>query len=114
MFCSCAGGAKEGFDLIGSNLEYSMGNGVKGSWDNRRIENEKKWTYKNWYNQFDNNTGGPVPLPNGELLIFDKNKSDPSCCPATYSTSTGCICATTEQMKYLNERGGNRTLTTEF
>ena len=37
VFCSCAGGVKEGFnaaiDLTGAALDYSMGNGVKGSWD---------------------------------------------------------------------------------
>jgi len=46
--------------------------------------------------------------------MFDQNVSSADCCPATYATSTGCICASPEQMKYLNQRGGNRTLNTIF
>ena len=108
MFCSCAGGVKEGFnaaiDLSGAALDYSMGNGVKGSWD--KPSNN---LYPNIDASLEGNVGGPIPLPENELFIWRENKSDPSCCPATYSTSTGCICASPEQMTYLNERGGNRT-----
>ena len=115
MFCSCSGGIQEGFnvgtELIGSALNYSMGEGVKGSWEKTV---NKNITYNDWYKPFENNTGGKVPLPEGQMLIFDDNKFDPGCCPATYSNSMGCVCATTEQMEYLNERGGNRTHQTEF
>jgi hypothetical protein len=42
MFCSCAGGVKEGFnsaaDLMGAALNYQMGQGVKGSWDKPRTD----------------------------------------------------------------------------
>ena len=108
-FCSCAGGVKEGFnaalDLTGAALDYSMGKGVKGSWDKARANIAPQVNA-----QLEGNVGGPVPLPEGELFIFRENKSDPNCCPAAYSSSTGCICASPEQMNYLNERGGNRTI----
>jgi hypothetical protein len=108
-FCSCAGGVKEGFnaalDLTGAALDYSMGKGVKGSWDKARANIAPHVNA-----QLEGNVGGPVPLPKGELFIFRENKSDPNCCPAAYSSSTGCICASPEQMNYLNERGGNRTI----
>ena len=46
MFCSCAGGIKEGFvaaeDLMGAAINYSMGNGVKGSWANAEAKKEVK------------------------------------------------------------------------
>ena len=58
--------------------------------------------------------GGTIPLPPGELLIFAENPIKPECCPSYYSSSTGCVCASQKQMAYLNQRGGNRTLTSEF
>jgi len=101
MFCSCAGGIREGFaagtQMVGAALDYSMGADTNNP--------------NTWYSSFEGNTQGlQPPLPEGELDIFADNKSDPSCCPSTYSTSSGCVCATPEQMKYLNQRGGNRTL----
>jgi len=40
---------------------------------------------------------------------FNKNASHASCCPSVFSNSSGCICLTSEQSNFLNERGGNRT-----
>ena len=112
------GGIKEGFQAglygLGSALDYKMGEGVKRSWENKDIaENNKPSQINddtNIYSILEKNEGGPVPLPEGELLIFDNNKFSPECCPSSYSNSDGCVCASPEQMKYLNERGGNRTL----
>lgn len=119
LWCNCAGGVLEGFnaaiDLSGAALDYSMGNGVKGTWEKHEpLYRNDRNTYNDWYNSFENNTGGKVPLPEGQLAMFYDNKSSPDCCPSTYSTSTGCVCATVEQMKYLNSRGGNRTFPTEY
>jgi len=116
MFCSCAGGVKEGFqigtELMGAALNYSMGNGVKGSWDNTKADAEAKKV--NVYDTLSTNVGGEVPLPDGELYMFYNNKNSPDCCPSVYSADNGCVCASREQMVYLNQRGGNRTLNTEF
>lgn len=109
------GGIKEGFQAglvgIGSVIDYKMGNGVKKSWENKEEVNDKSF---NIYSSLEQNVGGPVPLPEGELLIFDQNKFSPDCCPSAYSNADGCVCASPEQMKYLNERGGNRTLDSEY
>jgi len=116
LWCNCAGGVYEGFSaaksITGSILDYSMGNGVKGSWDTSSTKGT--YTSNDWYKSFESNTGGTVPLPDGKLSMFYDNTSSPDCCPSTYSTSTGCVCATSEQMKYLNKRGGNRTLTSIY
>jgi hypothetical protein len=48
------------------------------------------------------------------MLIFAENEVKPECCPSYYSSSTGCVCTSQKQWDYLNQRGGNRTLTTEF
>jgi len=49
----------------------------------------------------------PVPLPEGELLMFANTPFKPECCPNTYSNSMGCACMTGEQYNYLVLRGGN-------
>ena len=41
--------------------------------------------------------------------FLTKNKSDPSCCPSTFSNSDGCICLDEKQKDFLNKRGNNRT-----
>lgn len=116
LLCNCAGSMMEGFTaakkLSGATLDYSIGNGVKNSWETASTKGT--YTPNDWYSSFENNTGGKVPLPEGQLAMFYDNKSSPDCCPSTYSTSTGCVCATSEQMKYLNTRAGNRTLNTQY
>jgi len=113
VFCSCAGGIKEGFragtDLMGAAVGYRLGEGVKGSWDKNTNPGSA-----NVYNTLETNVGGDVPLPDGELYMFYKNKNSPDCCPASYSADNGCVCASKEQMVYLNRRGGNRTLDSEY
>lgn len=112
MFCSCAGGVKEGFkvsaDLVGAALSYSMGDGVKSSWEKSDVE------ATSIYHHLEGNAAGSVPLDKNKLFMFEKNEFKPDCCPSAYSSSTGCLCASPEQMKYLNQRGGNRTLSTTF
>ena len=103
---------REGFSvgsaIVGSALDYSMGNGVKGSWEN-------KVQYVPPSQSLESNTQAlSLPLKNNQLDIFANNRHAPECCPATYSGSTGCVCATPEQMSYLNQRGGNRTLNSMY
>ena len=42
-----------------------------------------------------------------DAFMFAYNQSSPECCPSTYSTSTGCVCTTPEQRRFLAGRGGN-------
>lgn len=58
--------------------------------------------------------GTPIPLPGEEMFYFKDNQFKPECCPATYSSSTGCGCMSEDQINYLNERGGNRTLSSNY
>ncbi len=118
------GGVKEGFRAgwrgVGAALDYNIGDGVKVSWENKDLEekiNEITPTAEDntdIYSNLESNTGGPIPLKEGEMLIFEENKFSPDCCPADYSNSSGCVCASPEQANYLNERGGNRTLVDMF
>jgi hypothetical protein len=98
--------------LQGSKLNYSMGNGVGGSWESN--DTKDTGSYKSWYKSLESNKGGEVPLPEGQLSFYADTRMSPECCPSTYSGSTGCVCPSVEQVQYLNERGGNRTLPSEF
>ena len=117
LWCSCAGGINEGFaagtDIAGAALNYSIGDGVPISWEAEKGQSITS-DEKTWFGHLDVNKGGPVPLPEGELYMFSKNKFDLTCCPSTYSNSMGCACLSPEQARYLNERGGNRNLNTIF
>lgn len=61
-----------------------------------------------------NRPAQPVPLPEGELLMFSNTEFKPECCPNTYSNSTGCACMTTGQYNYLITRGGNNVPYSEY
>lgn len=56
----------------------------------------------------------PVPLPEGEMLMFANTPFKPECCPNTFSNSSGCACMTTGQYNYLILRGGNNTPYSEY
>jgi len=56
----------------------------------------------------------PVPLPEGEMLMFANTPFKAECCPNTYSNSTGCACMTGNQYNYLQMRGGNNVPYSEY
>ena len=53
----------------------------------------------------------PADLPN---WFLDSTKFSPGCCPSTYSSSTGCACLSPQQISFLNQRGGNRTCSSQY
>lgn len=56
----------------------------------------------------------PIPLPEGEMLMFANTEFKPECCPNTYSTSTGCACMTGPQYNYLQNRASNNVPYSEY
>jgi hypothetical protein len=99
---------REGLALMGSDLNEVQNGDVAGMWVTKANTYASDFGYG-----VINNTGSAYtadePLKNGEMVMFAKNKFKPECCPAPYSSSTGCVCMTPEQINYLNTRGGNRT-----
>jgi len=71
-----------------------------------------------WKSKGETPWNGPFSVPTANVpngWFFANNKSSRECCKAaTYSTSTGCLCTTKEQLRFLNERGGNRTMEDGF
>lgn len=105
---------KEGFVNL-SNNELNVDDSYTMGW----VQTAKRYASgmgnKNRLNTYKDNVGTPVPLPEGELFFLADNKFKPKCCPSTYSNSTGCACLSQDQVNYINQRGGNRTLgPTEF
>jgi len=98
----------DGMSLMGSDINEVQNGDVAGMWVSKANTYASEFGYG-----IMNNTGSAYsadePLKNGEMVIFAKNKFKPECCPAPYSSSTGCVCMTPEQINYLNTRGGNRT-----
>lgn len=95
-FLSEAGGTGSGYQAIGSfdGVRLNPGNGVS------------QWRY--------NSPNEPLLGPEfkvgpDSLFMFKNNKSDPSCCGASFSTGGGCICTSPEQRQLLASRGGNAT-----
>lgn len=104
-----------GSDDYGAPINYNMDNGLPTkNWENAARNYAKQMGNQDNTKSGMNYKGGPIPLPPGELLIFADNEVKPECCPSYYSSSTGCICTSQKQWDYLNQRGGNRTLSTEF
>ena len=56
----------------------------------------------------------PVPLPEGEMLMFANTPFKPECCPNTYSNSSGCACMTSNQYNFLQVRGFNNVPYSEY
>ena len=111
LFCSCSRiGMKEGMEVMGAAINWTMGEDVVNSWTNKADKYSHDMGYSTTQSKWAQYKGTPVPLPEGEMFMFANNEFKPECCPSTYSSSTGCACITQEQIDYINQRGGNRTL----
>ena len=113
--------AKEGF--VGANTNY--GESSAYSLTNNNQFNTSSWSspdltvtpgkpFSQGVKNILNRQPQPVPLPEGEMLLFANTPFKPECCPNTFSTSTGCACMTTDQYNYLVMRGGNNAPYSEY
>ena len=117
LFCSCSIVSKvikdkEGFDTqkTVSDIGYDLGGEDPNSWVNSAATGKFGENGNSNRARFNSNSGINVPLPPGELFYFNSNEFKPSCCEGNvYTSDNGCPCMSKEQIKYLNQRGGNRT-----
>jgi len=96
-FLDEAGGAGKSYGAIGAfdNVRLKTGNNVS-SW-RATAPNEPLM--------------GPAFEPGPDsLFMFKNNQCKPECCGASFSCDGGCVCTTPKQRKFINERGGNRTV----
>lgn len=108
----------EGFRKISdiadaASLNYNMNGDQPGSWSQKAMGYASDMGYNTVLASHANYKGTEVPLQ-GTLNFFKNNSFKPECCPSTYTSSTGCACTSVAQLNYLNQRGGNRTMASEF
>jgi len=102
-------------------VNFNMGNGVMGSYDNLVLYNKdggwrkKRHTtrqmsdpviYQGHQIPLKSNAVS-MPLPKKSMFMFNKNISHLSCCPSTYSSDRGCICTTEQQRNLVGVTRGN-------
>jgi hypothetical protein len=125
LFCSCCKmNLMEGF--TGANTNYGQSSPYTlGAPGYKPTEAAEKWGQPSLLVQpgkpldsavkkFLDRKPQPVPLPEGELNMFETTPFKPECCPNTYSNSMGCACMTGQQYNYLIERGGNNNPYSEY
>jgi hypothetical protein len=112
---------KEGFaganTNYGESSRYTLGDYSSmdtSSWGQPDMTVTKGKPLSKGVKDFMNRSEQPVPLPEGELLMFANTEFKPECCPNTFSTSSGCACMTGDQYNYLIGRGGNNVPYSEY
>lgn len=123
MLCSCSKvSLQEGLSNLGTELNYKMGEGVSTSWDTKEM---KEGSSLNWREQNHDAYDSEMVDPNKQMDFLANTEFSPKCCGSSYSgfgglqsdggsSGGGCACLNKQQINYLNTRGGNRTLPSEY
>ena len=115
------GSKKEGFTganiNYGASSSYSLGNDNSidtSSWSAQDMTVRPGQPLSAGVKAFLERPQQPVPLPEGEMLMFANTPFKPECCPNTYSNSSGCACMTGPQYNFLQVRGFNNVPYSEY
>mgnify|MGYP001217091091 FL=1 len=105
VLCSCS---KISFvetftNYLGTDINYSIGDGVRSSYINKNLEEA------NVQNNQSVSTVSPSDILNKSMNIFSETKFSQDCCPSSYTTSAGCACNTDSVQDFINKRGNNRS-----
>tara|TARA_B100001540_G_C15674882_1_gene581928 strand:- start:285 stop:701 length:417 start_codon:yes stop_codon:yes gene_type:complete len=108
--CGCA--TREGMQSAGAAIDYAMSKGVH----NDKYDAKVGLAETNVLPPGGDQKLAPVvPLPEGQLFMWANNEFSGKCCAnSNVSGGNGCACITKEQSCYLNARGGNRAVGSEF
>ena len=101
----------------GESSSYDLSSDVPvntSSWSAQNMTVVKGQPLSKGVKQFLAREPQPVPLPEGEMLMFANTPFKPECCPNTYSTGNGCACMTPAQYGHLVSRGGNNVPYSEY
>jgi hypothetical protein len=112
---------KEGFTGANTNYgqssQYTLGDYTPvdtSSWGQPTMTITPGKPLSKGVKDFLNREEQPIPLPEGEMLLFANTPFKPECCPNAFSTSQGCACLTEKQYSFLVERGGNNIPYSEY
>lgn len=101
----------------GESSQYSLGDYTPvdtSSWGQPNMTVTPGKPLSKGVKDFMNRKEQPIPLPEGEMLMFANTPFKPECCPNAYSNSSGCACLTGSMYNYLVERGGNNIPYSEY
>ena len=105
LVCGCA--TQEGMEVAGAAIGYKMNLGVHNEQYDPKVDMDEVAS--------GDKLAAVVPLPEGQLFMWANNEFDGKCCAnSNVSGGNGCACITKEQSCYLNARGGNRAVGSEF
>ena len=90
LFCGC------------TNVREGMFEGIK--WKMNSVTDRLK-------KEHDKYPALPLPLPPGKLDMLQENTASPYC-HSPFSRGEGQLCVSTQQIDYINRRGGNRAAMT--
>lgn len=119
LFCGCSKITyAEGFQMIGEKMGQNIGSSVHS------FKQQVGPSLPHRSQPHDSYTSKFIP-PSDGLNFFADTEFKPECCGSTYSsnggllrengsTIGGCACMSKKQIDYINTRGGNRTLNTEY
>lgn len=108
--CRCVN-VKEGL----APIDYQMGKDIPSSWINWADQKQAGAPTSAGALLAGNVAPNPVEqLEQGQLFMFSGTNFSPECCPSSYSSSTGCACFSPDQMDFLNQRGDNRNMPTNY
>ena len=103
------GNLLEGFTSFGrGSSEYSTQFQEYKLGDNTQVDTSRWYYVGQNAQEVANRPKQPVPLPEGEMLMFKDTEFKMECCPSGYATRSGCACMTSEQANYLATRFGNK------
>ena len=99
-------------------LDNAAGTNAKpiGPFDAVRLNTDNgvsQWRYNHPNEKLEGNYP-PFNLGMDNLFMFKDNQCKPECCGASYACDGGCVCTTPDQRKFINSRGGNRTVEDGF
>ena len=115
--CSCGSSRMEGFTSLDNSAKYTLGDNTQvdtSSWMMANLTNQPGQAKSKGAQDILNRPAQPVPLPEGEMVMFATTEFKPECCPNTYSTGSGCACMTVNQYNHLVSRGGNNVPYSEY
>jgi hypothetical protein len=112
---------KEGFTGANTNYgqssQYTLGDYTPvdtSSWGQPTMTVTPGKPLSKGVKDFLNREEQPIPLPEGEMLMFANTPFKPECCPNAFSTSQGCACMTAGQYNALISRFGNNVPYSEY
>ena len=93
-YAAGAAGAKDAYSPMGQFDGLKLSTGNSSSW---------RYTSPN----------EPLTAPAGEvgpdnMIMFKNNQCKPECCPAAFTTDSGCVCLTQADSDLMAHRGGNK------